>query len=177
VLLGVLTVGAHATSIGLQLLGLVLASLGVGVVRRTLAQVPDAIDRATGRIVGWLSRLMSALRSYWQRFARRQPVVYNATANLRAGAGLTATAVVHRSVPDRAVVTDGEWLHLLDAQMTNMYERVEELEKDRIGDRQTHLNLLGAQGGQLRAEIRAGSGYVIAGLLFSFTGTVLGFWS
>ena len=172
---------AHAGSIGLQLFGLLLTLLGVGAVRESLVQAPDAIGRATGRaagkIVGWLSQRWSAPWSYLRRLARRPPVVHNAAAHLISRTTLTATAAERRSVPDRAVVTEQRWLEVLDDQMTYVYERLDELKRGRIEDRQLHHGLVDAQGDEFRTQIRNGSGCVIFGLLFSIAGTALGFCS
>ncbi|MGH2839724.1 MAG: hypothetical protein ACRDKY_02730 [Solirubrobacteraceae bacterium] len=158
----------------LQILGIVLALLGVASVQSWLAKT--AIEARHGLDLLW-ARCRRSLVDRWARL-RGRPVVHLRGASLAATSDIAATLTVERPRVDRAAVSDGEWLALLDDRVESLFGRIDQADRARGQDREDAGRRLEDQRNELRAEIRRetrqGWQLIVAGLAWSLIGTFVG---
>ena len=176
-----------AISAGYQVIGSLLALLGVAVIADLLeaaaARTARAWHVARPKVGIWVRDRREQLQRLWARIMRRPaPVIVRAGgAHMTASVSLSGTAeVIHHRV-DRDTISERDWLIHLDDKVAAIHEFVRGAEQRR-GQELTEIDRrLGLQENALRAEIaearRAGWQLVAGGLLCSLVGAFLSGWA
>lgn len=161
----------------LQVLGIALAAFGLAVVRSSLELVGEkAIAAKHGLDRLWALR-RERLRNWWGR-VRKRPVVVHVPPGVATFSGVSPQVVINWSPVDRNAISDRDWLAFLDNQVEALFNRMGKAEQAHSAD-QGHLRSeLAAQRDELRAEIqretRQGWQLIVAGLIWSAAGAVVG---
>jgi hypothetical protein len=151
--------------------------LGVAVVRSWLKVAADTTVEAKHGLDRWWAIGRERLRLWWlRRRGQTRPAYMSGTA--RGTSSVSATLTVHRRRVDRDTISDREWLTFLDDRLESVFELMDLAEQNRDHERDDFNRRLAAQQRKLRAEIqretRQGWQLIVAGLIWSGAGTVVG---
>jgi hypothetical protein len=169
---------AQIVSGGVQLLGIVIAALGVPTVGARLERLVNGLIAAKQRLDRWWASQRRRLINAWARLrGRRSVVVHVAGASAGASGGGATISVGHPGV-DRSTVSDRDWLAFLNDQVDALRSRIHDAEATRDEDRREFDQRLTGQASQLRAEMvsltQRGWQLVLTGLSMSAIGIVIG---
>jgi hypothetical protein len=187
-----LSLPLKAVSTGYQVIGALLALLGVAVIgdllQRAAALVEAAValrrHRASRRLRSWAERLQIAIRSRVARLLGQPPPVVHKTASDTATIGASATLgwqIRPRERVDRDPISDRDWLTYLDDEVDSLATLMSAEQRARHEQREQYQGRLRDQADELRREIfrasRTGWPLVVGGLAFSLVGALLGGWA
>lgn len=164
------------TGNGFQLLGILIASLGVPVVPPVLAR-GEVVLRQTRQASGrWIARRREQLRRWWDRVRRRTHLV-SASGTAHASGTMTATVTVSRGSVNRETIGEREWLAFLHDEVDSVWLRLRDMEESRADDRAAVDRRLADLRDELQehtsAVTREGWRYIVGGLVCSGFGTLL----
>jgi len=164
-----------------QLLGIALTLLGVAVVRASLERAADKTVEAKHGLDRWWGLRREQLRRWWlHRRGRPVTIALSGTATLASFSASGTVEVVRRRV-DRDAISDRAWLAHLDDQVAGLWAQTTRAEENRAADRKELAQCLAADHERLRGEIvratRQGWKLVVAGLIYSAIGTLVGIWA
>jgi hypothetical protein len=169
----------RAVANGLQLVGIALTALGVAVVRSWLQLAADRAVDAKHGVARWAAQRREQLRRWWLR--RRGRPVTIAGSGTPTFARVSASGTGVRGRVDRDAISDRAWLAHLDDQVAGLWAQTTRAEENRAADRKELEECLAADHERLRGEIvratRQGWKLVVAGLIYSAIGTLVGIWA
>ena len=167
-------------STGLQLAGLLLAMLGVAVVRAGLEWAADAAIEAKRGVARWWALRRERAGILWSRI-RRRPVVVNRTLTDSGSATDAASVTVTRHRADRATISDRDWLALLDDRVESLCQQLDRNVAQQLAEQREWYRRLEGQREELRGEMlaatRQGWQLIVSGIVFSAVGTFLQLWT
>jgi len=165
----------------LQLVGIVLSLVGVGVIRGWLFELASrtALQAARARRAlsdQWALR-REQLRLRWARL-RGRAVPANLSGSAHGSSSVSANLTVARARINRDAASNREWLAWLDNRVEMIFVRLDQEEKARDAMHVDLVQRLASQREVIRAEIEdathRGWELVVSGLACSAAGTVLG---
>jgi hypothetical protein len=163
----------------LQVLGIALAAFGLDVVRTSLQRAADTAIAAKHGVARWAAQRREQLRRCWLR--RRGRPVTIAGSGTPTFARVSASGTGVRGRVDRDAISDRAWLAHLDDQVAGLWAQTTRAEENRAADRKELAQCLAADHERLRGEIvratRQGWKLVVAGLIYSAIGTLVGIWA
>jgi hypothetical protein len=163
----------------LQVLGIALAAFGLDVVRTSLQRAADTAIAAKHGVARWAAQRREQLRRWWLR--RRGRPVTIAGSGTPTFARVSASGTGVRGRVDRDAISDRAWLAHLDDQVAGLWAQTTRAEENRAADRKELAQCLAADHERLRGEIvratRQGWKLVVAGLIYSAIGTLVGIWA
>ena len=164
----------------LQVLGIALAAFGLDVVRTSLQRAADTAIAAKHGVARWAAQRREQLHRWWLR-RRGRPVTIAMSGTATATVSASGTAEVVRGRVDRDAISDRAWLAHLDDQVAGLWAHTTRAEENRAANRKELEECLVADHERLRGEIvratRQGWELVVAGLIYSAIGTLVGMWA
>ncbi len=121
------------TGTAYQLLGLLIAALGVPIVDPALGQFEVAFQRARRHALKLARERRQRLRLWWARI-RKRPNVVDLEGTMSGRSSLHGDLTVTRLQVDRDTVGDREWLGFLNDEIVAIWDRVRGLEQARTED-------------------------------------------
>ena len=175
-----------AISVGYQVIGSLLALLGVAVIADLLQAAADRLATTTKRIRAvvalWWGQRRERIQRWWARVrGRPRPIVVQigVAEELDIADSVSVTLTRHRV--DRDTISDRDWLIHLDDRVETIMVLLEQGEQRRATGLADIDQRLGLQHAALTAEIvearRAGWQLVAGGLLCSLVGAFLSGWA
>jgi hypothetical protein len=165
----------------LQVLGIALAAFGLDVVRTSLQRAADTAIAAKHGVARWAAQRREQLRRWWLRRRGRPVTIAGSGTPTFARVSASGTVEVVRGRVDRDAISDRAWLAHLDDQVAGLWAQTTRAEENRAADRKELAQCLAADHERLRGEIvratRQGWKLVVAGLIYSAIGTLVGIWA
>jgi hypothetical protein len=165
----------------LQVLGIALAAFGLDVVRTSLQRAADTAIAAKHGVARWAAQRREQLRRWWLRRRGRPVTIAGSGTPTFARVSASGTVEVVRGRVDRDAISDRAWLAHLDDQVSGLWAQTTRAEENRAADRKELAQCLAADHERLRGEIvratRQGWKLVVAGLIYSAIGTLVGIWA
>jgi hypothetical protein len=184
-----LGVSVKVISAGYQVLGAILAALGVGVISDWLARTAATVEtkaiaarRAAGRRLSrWWEQRREQFQAWWARVRGRPRPAFIKLGTATARSGATANLTVEHQPaprPDPSTISDREWLIRLEQDVVALLGAARQAEQARSAQEAKFQRSLRDQADDLRREIfqasRTGWPLVVAGLFFAGFGAALG---
>lgn len=156
---------------GLQVLGIVLAALGVDVVRSSLEHAANKTVEAKAGLDRWSLRRQQLQRSQAGRHKTPMTVTIGTAVDVDTAASITP--VKTRGRVERERISDRDWLTFLDNRVDEIFAVLDQAEQRRSAERSEWNRRLGAQRDDLLATTRRGWQLIVGGLACSAVGTAL----